>query len=271
LRKPVGSPELVRLFRDWISEHDRWMVGEQDQPLDNFARTLTLERVLREEFFRLGGRPRVQSPTIARLVADCATALDRQPPGRQAIWRLPWLLRRLVVATVNFDQLVEDGMDYPHRVISTMADFSDARSLVLSRLRGESDCVPILKLHGSIEDADSLVADIATTSRGLPGSISALLDDMLHTDPPLTWIWVGCSMRDVDVNSWLAGKDGVQDLQEWWVDPLPPRSVFEYAKPRRIREWTAIEQDLTYRQITETADRFLAELASNAARLKGVE
>jgi hypothetical protein len=41
-----------------------------------------------------------------------------------------------------------------------------------------------------------------------------------------------------------------EELQEWWVDPLPPRSVAAYARARRQGEWATIDQKLRDRQIT---------------------
>ncbi len=61
--KPIGSSELASEFRRWLETHDRWMVDEEDLSPDAFERTLTLERVLREEFFMLSGLPRNRSTT----------------------------------------------------------------------------------------------------------------------------------------------------------------------------------------------------------------
>jgi hypothetical protein len=267
-QKPLSSAGLVSDFRQWLTDHDRWMNDEQDLPSEIFERNLTLERVLREEFYALSGRSRSESATVQRMQRDCTRALDRYPDGRQALWRLVAELPRAVVATVNFDQLIEVGMPTQHAVIIGRDSFARHRELVVARLRGETTCVPILKIHGSIEDPNSLVADITTTSRGLPAEISATLDAMLSNAPYLTWIWIGCSMRDADLGSWLAGKSGGKEIQEWWVDPLPPRSLMTYAQQRRLGEWAQMDQSLRDRVITETSDRFLAGLASHVTQLQ---
>jgi hypothetical protein len=268
-QRAVGSVELVPAFRRWLTDHERWMTEEQVLPREIFERNLTLERVLREEFYALSGRPRTNSVTVQRMMRYCAAALDRQPEGRKALWALATLLPRLVIATVNFDQQIELGMSAEHVVVVTRKDFVKYRELVVSRLRGEGSPVPILKLHGSIDEVDSLVADINSTSRGLPSEMATTLDVILKTTGYLSWVWVGCSMRDADIGTWLAGKSGKDDLQEWWVDPLPPKSVQAYAaEKRRTAEWAAMDQSLRDRQITETSDRFFRALVTYGERLR---
>lgn len=268
--RSIGSDELIPAFRQWLTDHDRWMSDERDLPLEVFVRNLTLERVLREEFHQLGGRPRSDSATVKSMERSCGAALDRMPDGRQALWKLASELPNLVVATVNFDQLIEIGMDADHLVVVGEEQFEEHRDLVTARLRGEALPLPILKIHGSIDQVDTLVADLNKTSRGLPTEISATLDAMLAAAPYLTWVWIGCSMRDADIGQWLKSKDGGpgKDLQEWWVDPLPPNSVRVYAQERRIKEWAQMDLSLRDRVITETSDRFLSKLLAHVERLK---
>jgi hypothetical protein len=102
--------------------------------------------------------------------------------------------------------------------------------------------VPILKLHGSIQDPDSLIATIDKTSAGLHDNVRRALDEVLRASPPpLTWVWIGCSMRDRDMNSWLGGR-GAEAFDEWWIDPLPGPSLDEFVNlhPRR-----AVDSDPT--------------------------
>jgi hypothetical protein len=75
-------------------------------------------------------------------------------------------------------------------------------------------------------------------------------------------------MRDADLGTWLAGKSGKTELQEWWVDPLPPKSLNAYAQKRRHGEWAQMDQGLRDRVITETSDRFLAGLVSHVTQLQ---
>lgn len=165
-----------------------------------------------------------------------------------------------MIATVNFDQQIEVGMTTDNLVIVSRDDFHRYRDTVIARLNGERTAVPILKLHGSIDNFDSLVADLRSTMRGLPTEMTAMLDSIVSTAGYVPWVWIGCSMRDADLGSWLAGKSGLRELMEWWVDPLPPLSVYAYAKKWRDKDWAEIDQTLRERQITEVSDRFLVAL-----------
>lgn len=272
LRRLVGQrptvEQLVMEFRQYVSNADRWRPGEKDLTAAQFRDQLTLERVLREEFHDLAGRPRTLSPTIQRLTAESASALERLPDGRKALRELAKQLPRLVVGTINFDQLVEHDLGVAHEVLASPEDFATHRELVVQRIAGESDLLPILKLHGTIEVPDSLVASVDKTEFGLPSQVAATLDAMLAAaGGALTWVWIGCSMRDMDLRIWLGNHDGATELTEWWVDPLPSQTLFEYARHLRESHWARIKQSLTDRLITETADVFLRRLADYSASL----
>jgi hypothetical protein len=268
----AGSTDmLVDAFRTWVASRDRWRNGEQNLTRSQFVEQLTLERVLREEFHELGGLSRRLSPTVAALTDECNSGLLRLPPGRQALRRLVVELPRLVLATVNFDRQIEDGLGSPHQVISTPEAMTTHRGLICDRLAGNTDIVPILKLHGSIEDPDNLIADIENSELGLPDEVAATLDAMLSPDNvPLTWVWIGCSMRDADLKAWLRRKNGATELREWWADPLPSQSLVSYARYVRAAQWASLEQTLRNRLVTETADTFLPALLDRAISLPAI-
>ena len=259
--------QRLQAFREYLDQKDRWRSGEKDLPMRQFASQVTLERVLLEAFHTLGGRDRQLLPVIERLETECAQALMRLPPGRKALRHLAEKLPKLIIVSINFDRLIEDGMAVKHEVLITPEDFEQHRDLVVARVKGETDVLPILKLHGSIEDASTLVADIATTERGLHPKTAATLDAMLAAnDGPLTWTWIGCSMRDADLAAWLRSHDSA-DLYELWVDPLPGESLLRYAKDVRQREWASMDQTLDDRLVTEKADVFLRRLDEYVDRL----
>lgn len=263
-----GFDSLVDAFYAWVAEKDRWREGEKNLTRSQFAEQMTLERVLREEFHVLGGLSRAMSRTVATLVDECELGLLKDPPGRQALRKLVSELPRLVVATVNFDRLIEDRIGVAHEVIATPAAMESGRALICERLAGNEATVPVLKLHGTIEDPETLVADIEKTEIGLPDQTVATLDAMLDAcTEPLTWVWVGCSMRDMDLRAWLRRKNGVQQLREWWVDPLPSQSLFDYERHVRAAEWATLSQTLQDRLVTETADIFLPALLAHAQGL----
>jgi hypothetical protein len=73
---------------------------------------------------------------------------------------------------------------------------------------------------------------------------------------------IGCSMRDEDVKAWLRRPDTADRIAEWFVDPLPGPTLFEYARREREARW-ALQLQQTFedhRLVTETSDTFLAAL-----------
>lgn len=265
--KPTGGVDLTRAFHSWVKSRERWMEGEKDLSPAQFASNLTLERVLRETFWTLGGAKRSDSPIVKRLATECASALEHVLPSRTALAGLATKLPRLVIATVNFDQLVEDGHD-DYVVLKSREDFRDLRSSVAERVTDGGAPLPVLKVHGTIEDPETMVADIEDTTRGLPREVVETLDVLLGNEP-LTWVWIGCSMRDVDMRAWLKQKDGTNDLREWFVDPMPGRGIYDYAHFDRRRDWAIVDYSVEQRLVTETANNFLTGLFERAEELSG--
>jgi SIR2-like domain len=272
LRDLVGPKptidELVEAFLAKLTDAQRLRPDERDLTLSQFRQRLTLERVLLEDFHRLAGRDPMLSAAIKRLTSEADTALEWFPEGRKALHHLVGRLPRLIVATINFDQLVEHGLADDHIVLARPEDFELHRQTVIDRIRDGGGPLPILKLHGTIEHVETLVATIAQTEFGLPREITETLDAMVAaSDQALTWVWVGCSMRDVDLRIWLGNQDGARDLNEWWVDPLPSQALFDYARYLREGRWATLGNTLAERLITETADVFLKRLDEHALSL----
>lgn len=263
----ADADRAIQRFRDQLTAHSRWLPDERNIPPAIWARDLTLERVMREEFRRLAGSRRAESRTIQKLRRDADAALDRYPDGREALWELAALLPRLVIATINFDQLIEEGMTADHIILADPQEFESHRTTVTDRIAGTETRVPILKVHGTIDRPDTIVADIDTTDAGLPRQISTTLSSLVDSHEYLTWVWVGCSMRDVDIAHWLHTLNGATDIKEFWVDPLPPASVTRYAEKKRRFEWAQHGFTLRDHQITETSDVFLGELLRHVKSL----
>jgi hypothetical protein len=139
--------------------------------------------------------------------------------------------------------------------------------LIDKRMRGEAELAPLLKIHGSIESPETLVANLDDTEMGLPDSVKAALEqifltatDMNHL--PVRWLWVGCSMRDVDISRWMRSKDS-EEIYDLWVDPLPGPTIEEFAREFRR------DIDFTQRQVSELPDVFLPALAAHVGTLGG--
>ena len=256
-------------LRELLDQHDRWRTGEQSMQREVFASHLTLERVLREEFFTRLGEDRAESPTVKYLDAACRSALQRSPPGRAALHELCSLLPRLVVATVNFDRQIEEGISVDHEVIATPRAFEAHGELIGRRLSGESaDRIPILKLHGTIDQPDTMIASVDDTTAGFTEPVSRALDTLFQGTLPRHWVWIGCSMRDVDMTAYIRQRTFAQ-ITEWWVDPLPADSLTAWVQEHRWPTWPAGVK-LEQRLITERADDFLVALLARARSLAAV-
>jgi SIR2-like domain len=251
--------EIPERFHTWVVEEGRLLPDEDAMDRDAFIRLLTLERVLHEEFRDLlnSGRSRSDSNTVQTLMLECDSARLRMPRGRQALWRILQAHTRALVVEVNFDLQVEDQCPVVHAVYATPADFDRARDHVAAFLSGDRGAgAPVLKIHGTITDPDSLVADLDQTVSGLSTAVREALDVVVDAGP-LDWIWVGCSMRDRDINQWMRTKREKQ-IHDWWVDPLPGIGIPAFVRETRP---PAMQLELLQRVITESSDAFLVALA----------
>jgi hypothetical protein len=172
---------------------------------------------------------------------------------------------RLVVVTVNFDEQVEDQCPLDIKVYAKTAEFDAAAQHVQQVLGGDrSEGVPVLKIHGTIGDPDSLVADLAQTVNGLSSTVRDAMDETLAAGPT-DWVWIGCSMRDRDVNQWMRTKRD-SDLQDWWVDPLPGPAIADFVRDGRP---VATQVEFKRRLVTESADAFFEALAARVETVAG--
>lgn len=247
------------------------LVGDQFQLLDfeidrnpaELARELTFERVLREELRAF--RP---SPTLAELKRYEDDALAATPLG--AVRHLHTMLqgaRRLVLLTVNFDRLIEHGQEDRVEVFADDSSFAGCVDYLDRYLTGDASApkVPLLKLHGSFSSQDTLIATIEQTLTGLTPHKAAALDRACL--PPagtrVPFVYVGSSMRDLDIGLQLAQPRYADQLDEHWVMPLPADSVTRFVNERRVHPWrTAGARDsLEQRQVSWTADEFMQQLS----------
>lgn len=253
---------LEERFFQYLQDGNDRFIGDERAQRATFLQNLTLERVLRETFHELGERTRAQTTIISTIANDSEKALQFQTRGRTALQQLiKDYPGRLIVMTVNFDQLIEAGVETETLVVRTPEEFKAGHASIKAYVEGDQTRpVPILKLHGSIESPDTLIATIDSTATGLHADIRAVLDTIVHTtDQPTPWVWVGCSMRDLDVNDWVRGLAD-NDLDQWWADPFPGASLDRFiADSRLATAWTK-DGRLAQRQIIDSADRFLVHL-----------
>jgi hypothetical protein len=226
------------------------------------AAGLTFERVLFEELRTF--RP---SPTLAELERREGQALAATPMG--AVRHLRSMLegkRKLILVTVNFDRLIEHDEDRIE-VFADEADFTNCVSYIDAYLAGSAEAprVPLLKLHGSFSEQTTLVATIEQTLQGLTPAKEAALERICRPNGPgrVPFVYVGSSMRDLDVTGQLSQPAYARQLDERWVMPLPAPTVIDFVEHHRRVVWGAagMQDELSDRMISWTATEFLERLA----------
>jgi hypothetical protein len=254
---PVPSDELARRFHDWISDKPGWMTdSEMRLSVPVYIEQLTLEQVVRAEQRFLASLPtldefkRLHDSVIdlpGPAVRDLMAVLPRATAGR------------LVLASVNFDLLVETHSSVPLRTFASDADFEDAAEYIQRYLDGAETTIPLLKFHGSIDQPDTCVVSAEQTEMGVSdGKLKALRS--LYNKPPRLWIYVGMSMRDKDLLRVFNDADFARGTDEVWVSPYLVATVEEYARQRTMFWANRDFKTTNERLISETADVFMAAL-----------
>lgn len=266
LRTIVGAAgsygDQAERFRRMVGEYDRW-IDDEERALaqEAFADQLTLERVLREE--RQLHPPPDSMPTLDQFEGANARALERIGPAVKAAVQLvrSQTTPRLVIATVNFDTLLEAAAGDAVRVFASEEDFGDSGAYLDEYLMNGGP-VPLLKLHGSIADRQSIVANVDQTRPGLtPLRRDALARIHSGERLPIPWVYVGYSMRDLDIGPLLAQTAFAERVDEAWVSPFPDRAVTDFIRRWRTAGWKQSDaREGRARMIGVTADRFFTEL-----------
>jgi tetratricopeptide (TPR) repeat protein len=122
--------------------------------------------------------------------------LDGDLPGRShlAIAALARSKGLQAIITTNFDRLIEAALDatgVSYEVLIRPADFGAWLE------RRETDCLPLVKLHGSAGDTSTLIDTLSQRLRPAAAETVALLRHFLRTTH---WLFVGFSGADLDAN-----------------------------------------------------------------------
>lgn len=260
---PTTSQGLASWFR---ASSGSLTAAEEAMDEETFAQTLTLERVIPTERAMNDGN----SPTLADF-QERVREVVAQPPS-DAVRFLHDAIRsgmRAVIVTVNLDTLIENDMlDYV-TVFATEDEFDGAASYVERYWAGTERKMPVLKIHGTIEDLSSCVVTLQQTQVGLSpakkSAIEAILDETVLT----RWIYVGASMRDADFNMDTKHSAFAERVSEHWVAPMIESTVESFARDREFFWDKLAHKDdrfdgfrhLQDRAITETADIFMAKFS----------
>jgi hypothetical protein len=263
----LGSDQLADSLFDWAAGRDLLSPLERGIGRERFVTTLALEQVVRMEIEELQERP---PRTMRDLKDHHDERLGSGEPFGQAVYALKDVLERhapLILITVNFDELVEDVAHAHLDIAVTDDEFSAITPIIQAMQAGDEHpggLTPYLKLHGTISDLDTCIATDDATRSGLSAAKRDALIALtagLDANNPLRWIYVGASMRDIDLQHNLFGhKEFYEGVQEWWVSPTMVSSVEAYLDAHH-RAWRDNGGTLFRRTITETADSFLQQFA----------
>ena len=248
-----GVPDLVRRFRSYTRERKRELPDEALRDDDEFEAALTLERVMREE---LGLHRLEESPTLdhfEELNTRAAARLGRSVTALRDILRQT-PRARVVLVTVNFDTLLDQTASVD--VFSSKDDFEHFSERFDRYLENPLESpVPLLKLHGTINDRSTIKVSVEDTSSLAEEKTDALRTVISRLSKP-RWIYVGYSMRDQDVTDFLRLDEVGTRVDEWWVSPF----VNDVCRTFGQRRWTADPARFDARTIDVPSDAFFSAL-----------
>jgi hypothetical protein len=264
-RSGLPDDKLPEEFYALVGDQVELLEFEKHRDVSELALDLTFERVLREEL-----RVFHPSPTLTELRRLEGEALAA--PVRGAVRHLHSILsgtRKLILITVNFDRLIENGQQDKVKVFADNTSFVTCVDYLDRYLAGAADAtkVPLLKLHGSFAAQETLIASIEQTLTGLTTEKADSLDRACRQTGAtrVPFIYVGSSMRDLDIGPHLAQPRFAKALDEHWVMPLSADSVTEFVQRHRVQPWrnAGARDSFEERVITWTADEFLELLAKH--------
>jgi hypothetical protein len=260
--------EAAEEFYEQLRLGGRLMARELSDGAAQFAETLTLERVLREEQHeeneRLSATLRWFSEKHTSALSDLPT---RFPSAADPLRRILSRRKQTVLVEVNFDQVVEERAKGLVRPFVTEEDYRELDQY-LSNYKINGGLVPLLKLHGDIDYPDTIVANSDETAGGLSRTrLTALRTLRNHLGPVSPWWYIGYSMRDLDLNPIFMSPEFSDGLSERWVGPITSLSVRQFLERARLERWDAQRRQYTLRErhISLTAEEFWDILAEAVA------
>ena len=248
--------------RDLLSNQERY-IGEAE-----FARSATLEQAARIERDLL-------EVSVPQTILDLQTRhnrilADQHARLGDAVYAMHKLIddrRRMVLVTINFDELIEHDHEDALDIAIDDDDFGRLAPILARMRRGEDHPdakIPLLKLHGTINQPDTCIVTDAQTRSGITPAKTEALMSLVRDVPPaesVQWVYVGASMRDIDLDRVFGHREFNDSVSERWVMPWPEESVRRFVDGK-TRGWEARES-LLERTVTETADSFMRVLADD--------
>jgi hypothetical protein len=267
----LSSEQLAATLFRFASEAEKPLLTNAESDLGEaaFASSVTLEQVVRIErdFFE------ESVPRTIETLRKHYEAVISQPNARlgdavYALHRIIAARRRLVIVTVNFDELPElDNGDHLDVAVEE-SEFTQMVPVLEGMKVGAQHPdgkIPLLKLHGTISRPETCVVTDEQTRSGIsPAKAQALrsLVSDLTDDSRVQWVYVGASMRDIDLNRTFGENDFNERASEWWVVPWVEPSIQAFVDQTQ-RWWRGSGETLYDRTVTETADTFMSQLADH--------
>jgi hypothetical protein len=249
---PIEFDQL-NAFRSFATDNGLLSQGEVEAEVSEFFRTLTLEQVVRIERDWLG-----TTPTLDAFAEMNGDALPAPGSSIHDMARLMASGRKLILVTVNFDTLVETVATAALNVFADVGEFPNCLDHVERYLAGDDDRIPYLKVHGTISTPETCVVTDDATRGGLPAVVARALEGVLEVESEL--VYIGASMRDRDLAPFFARREVADRQHELWVSPYLDDDIWRFVAEYRMElaGWGPVERHV----VTETADVFMAELAS---------
>jgi hypothetical protein len=247
--------------------------GEKENGAGLFAERLTLERVLLVEQSQ---ESQLDCTTLrafraehTAIVGALSHAAALGAFADDPLVGLLSLQQRIVIVTVNFDRILETKAPGLTEPFVTEEELGRVGAY-LSHYAQHGGPVPVIKLHGDINDANSLVVNVADTSAGLSAvrlkALHAVID-AIGGQPVRHWWYVGYSMRDLDLEAPWSNPAFADQMAEHWVAPFIDPAVERFLTRWRVERWQqrGLPHTVANRVVTLTAADFFEILYKEVA------
>jgi hypothetical protein len=260
--------DAARSFFRKLRSGERLRAGEDPAGEDSFVSTLTLERILLEEQAQ---ENQLDCHTVRSFRRDHAAIIAALTDARGAgkfvgdpLLELLERRRRLVLVTVNFDRVLEIKAGDAVRAYIEENELAQVPDY-LRTYKNEGGPVPLIKLHGDIDNPESIVVNIEETAGGLSAARLEALEGIVRVMKEQSvrpWWFVGYSMRDLDLEAHWQSAVFADTMVEHWVAPFADPSVAKFISGHRQPRWDrkSFSYRLENRMVTLTASDFFKVL-----------
>ncbi|MFL6449956.1 MAG: SIR2 family protein [Bryobacteraceae bacterium] len=198
-------------------------------PLGNNERASALRKAVRstipESLYQM---LRDQLGTVALRLLNSALSCGRPNWLHETLARLADSQQVAAVITTNFDLHIETAMAGSHRTVALVRSDADLQSLRPAGL-------PLIKIHGSIDEPASIVTTLEQVGRGLTPPRSKVLKRLLRRH---VFLFVGWSDSDIDLSPALmsGGRPFVwiQHDSGWNISAVTRAGLYGLRKPEEI-------------------------------------